>query len=377
MSLQIARKTPTQLFTADSINRTNNHKKFMASDCQILQDSISFLAKKCCLISGITCKNGRIIGIQLSDRNITGNISSSIGNLTQLLILDLSNNQLEGSIPATIANLRNLYQMDLSGNSFTGPIPLAIQNMPLYSNFNFGILDSSTVESFTTTLTISSAYTPIATYNPHIEVTTYPAVYKTTLATTTTTEVFGVETLPLIPQDSNSGQFLSNYTIIIISAVLAFFLGFIFLLIACKRKKTMPKQEKVVCSIFEIRNCDIEHGKTERTSIDTIDSNEILGGVDMQRMDMEKIMNYFKGCCGIQEKQPQKPSSQSMETIVVQPAEYPRVTALNEEYPRVAERKDGYAPANNGYTGYDEQPRVVVSSNPVSALEDQPRVVVH
>ncbi|KAJ3311043.1 hypothetical protein HDV04_004463 [Boothiomyces sp. JEL0838] len=90
-------------------------------------------------------------------------------------------------------------------------------------------------------------------------------------------------------------------------------------------------------------------------------------------MDFENIMNYFKDCCGMNEKKPPAPS-QSMETIVAQPTEYPRVIVAQENKKDVY--GDVYAHGNTGYNGYAEQPRVVVNSNPVSTLDDQPRIAV-
>ena len=46
--------------------------------------------------------------INLNESNLTGEIPSCIGNLTNLTCLNLHSNQLQGSIPPEIGNLTNL-----------------------------------------------------------------------------------------------------------------------------------------------------------------------------------------------------------------------------------------------------------------------------
>lgn len=73
---------------------------------------------------GVTCENGRVTKLELSDFETVSTIPSSIGNLTALKSLVLVGagpelSHLEGKIPAEIANLINLEKLDLSGNVFT------------------------------------------------------------------------------------------------------------------------------------------------------------------------------------------------------------------------------------------------------------------
>uniref|UniRef100_A0A452ZLT1 non-specific serine/threonine protein kinase n=1 Tax=Aegilops tauschii subsp. strangulata TaxID=200361 RepID=A0A452ZLT1_AEGTS len=61
--------------------------------------------------------------LNLSSMGLSGNISSSFGDLKGLQYLDLSRNNLTGSIPDTLSQLSSLTLLDLTGNRLTGEIP--------------------------------------------------------------------------------------------------------------------------------------------------------------------------------------------------------------------------------------------------------------
>ncbi|KAL7586710.1 hypothetical protein Lser_V15G41215 [Lactuca serriola] len=75
--------------------------------------------------------------LDLSGNQLTGSISTFLGNLSKL---DLSFNQLNGSIPESFGNLAALTYLDLSFNRLTGPIPsslgrlVSLQTVSLRSN---------------------------------------------------------------------------------------------------------------------------------------------------------------------------------------------------------------------------------------------------
>ncbi|CAL5432222.1 unnamed protein product [Camellia sinensis] len=62
----------------------------------------------------------------LQYNNISGEIPSSIRNLSRLGVLDLSTNMIEGSIPISLGNCTNLQQIYLDYNHLTGAIPYQI-----------------------------------------------------------------------------------------------------------------------------------------------------------------------------------------------------------------------------------------------------------
>ena len=89
---------------------------------------------------GISISDGRVTEIDLEETNLTGNLPSSIGNLTALKQLNLSDNKLNGNIPNEISNLNMLTALSLSNNDFSGNIPASLGELDslevlyLYSN---------------------------------------------------------------------------------------------------------------------------------------------------------------------------------------------------------------------------------------------------
>lgn len=75
-------------------------------------------------LHGITLNaNGRVSKIDLVANNLSGNIPSAIGNLTEVVDINLSLNQLSGTIPNEISNLINIEILNLSNNTLIGSIP--------------------------------------------------------------------------------------------------------------------------------------------------------------------------------------------------------------------------------------------------------------
>jgi Leucine-rich repeat (LRR) protein len=69
----------------------------------------------------------------LYQTNLSGQIPSSIGNLSNLVSLLAHRNNLEGPIPASIANMTNLLKLDLAMNRLNGSFPKEIFKLPVIS----------------------------------------------------------------------------------------------------------------------------------------------------------------------------------------------------------------------------------------------------
>ncbi|MQL80743.1 hypothetical protein Taro_013190 [Colocasia esculenta] len=99
----------------------------------------------CCGWTGITCDNSsssspsqsgrRVVGLDLSNRRITGKLSASMGGLDHLRSLNLSNNSFGGVLPRELFRLPQLEVLDLSYNEFSGTIP-ADTDLPSIRVFN-------------------------------------------------------------------------------------------------------------------------------------------------------------------------------------------------------------------------------------------------
>uniref|UniRef100_M0ZT05 Hcr2-0B n=1 Tax=Solanum tuberosum TaxID=4113 RepID=M0ZT05_SOLTU len=64
----------------------------------------------------------------ISDNNLTGEISSSICNLTSLVMLDLARNNLGGGIPQCLGNISGLKVLDMRNNKLSGTLPTIFSN---------------------------------------------------------------------------------------------------------------------------------------------------------------------------------------------------------------------------------------------------------
>ncbi|KAL6196105.1 hypothetical protein ACLB2K_031720 [Fragaria x ananassa] len=63
------------------------------------------------------------------NKELTGPIPTSIGNLTKLVNLNLAGCSFYGPIPQTIGSLKHLYYLDLNNNNLSGQIPSSVGNL--------------------------------------------------------------------------------------------------------------------------------------------------------------------------------------------------------------------------------------------------------
>ncbi|KAJ4851446.1 hypothetical protein Tsubulata_031894 [Turnera subulata] len=84
-----------------------------------------------------------LVGLYLSDNNLTGLIPASLGQLAGLVELDLSRNLFTGSIPDSFGSLGNLTRLDVSSNVLSGGIPLGIGRLAKLRYLNLSNNDLS------------------------------------------------------------------------------------------------------------------------------------------------------------------------------------------------------------------------------------------
>ncbi|OWM84693.1 hypothetical protein CDL15_Pgr027480 [Punica granatum] len=103
-----------------------------------------------CSWTMVTCSpDSFVIGLGTPSQNLSGTLSPSIGNLTNLQIVLLQNNNITGPIPRELGRLSKLQTLDLSNNIFTGEIPdslghlKSLQYMRLNNNSLSGAFPNS------------------------------------------------------------------------------------------------------------------------------------------------------------------------------------------------------------------------------------------
>ncbi|RKZ79944.1 MAG: hypothetical protein DRR19_24310 [Candidatus Parabeggiatoa sp. nov. 1] len=84
-------------------------------------------SKTPCDWQGITCHDGHVTRLELSDNQVSGSIPNSMGyTLSQLTSLKLAHNQLSGKIPPSFGHLTQLTTIELNHNQLSGTIPVPI-----------------------------------------------------------------------------------------------------------------------------------------------------------------------------------------------------------------------------------------------------------
>ncbi|KAK4763251.1 hypothetical protein SAY86_009019 [Trapa natans] len=83
-----------------------------------------------CSWSMVTCSaDGLVIGLGTPSQSLSGRLSPSTGNLTNLQSLLLQDNSISGPIPSELGRLSKLRTLDISSNFFTGKIPTELSNL--------------------------------------------------------------------------------------------------------------------------------------------------------------------------------------------------------------------------------------------------------
>ncbi|CAN1312729.1 Protein NSP-INTERACTING KINASE 1 [Linum perenne] len=88
---------------------------------------------------------GNLTNLQLlllQNNNISGQIPPELGRVTRLKTLDLSNNFFNGELPSSISNLKSLQYLRLNNNSLTGAIPPPLANMSQLTDLSYNNLSA-------------------------------------------------------------------------------------------------------------------------------------------------------------------------------------------------------------------------------------------
>ncbi|KAL2344265.1 hypothetical protein Fmac_005550 [Flemingia macrophylla] len=88
-------------------------------------------SEDCCLWHGVTCNEGRVIALDLSEESISGRLinSSALFSLKYLQSLNLAFNNLHSVIPLELYKLNNMRFLNLSNAGFEGQIPHEISHL--------------------------------------------------------------------------------------------------------------------------------------------------------------------------------------------------------------------------------------------------------
>lgn len=89
---------------------------------------------------GVEISNGKVVGLNLADNNLKGQLPFSIGNLQYLETLALFDNQIEGVLPDSVYEILSLKVLLLNNNKFSGSLSSkignfnALENLSLFDN---------------------------------------------------------------------------------------------------------------------------------------------------------------------------------------------------------------------------------------------------
>ncbi|GMH01837.1 hypothetical protein Nepgr_003676 [Nepenthes gracilis] len=164
-----------------------------------------------CSWAMVTCSpDNLVIGLGTPSQNLSGTLSPSIGNLTNLQIVLLQNNNLTGPIPAQIGRLTELQTLDLSNNLFTGEIPtslshlISLQYLRLNNNSLSGAIPFSLADK-TQLAFMDLSYNNLSGPVPKFQAKTFNIVGNPQIcATGTENDCYGMTQLPISFNLNNS-----------------------------------------------------------------------------------------------------------------------------------------------------------------------------
>ncbi|KAH9675952.1 protein NSP-INTERACTING KINASE 1 [Citrus sinensis] len=158
-----------------------------------------------CSWTMVTCSpESLVIGLGIPSQNLSGTLSPSIGNLTNLQIVLLQNNNITGPIPAEIGRLTKLQTLDLSNNFFTGEIPSSLGHLRSlqYMRFNNNSLSGAfptSLASMTQLIFLDLSYNNLSGPVPRFSAKTFNIVGNPLIcATGSEPDCYGTQLMPIL-----------------------------------------------------------------------------------------------------------------------------------------------------------------------------------
>jgi len=122
-----------------STSNTTDHGALMSFKSHVSMDPSGALVQwgnlsvPMCQWPGVACglkgsRLGRVVALNLTNLNLVGTITTALGNLTYLRLLDLSLNHFHGIMQPELGNLRDLETLVLGHNSIQRYIPPSLMN---------------------------------------------------------------------------------------------------------------------------------------------------------------------------------------------------------------------------------------------------------
>lgn len=134
----------------------NALKSNLADPNNVLQSWDATLVNPCTWFH-VTCNSDNsVTRVDLGNANLSGQLVSQLGQLTNLQYLELYSNNISGKIPEELGNLTNLVSLDLYMNKLSGPIPTTLGKLAKlrFLRLNNNTLTGTIPRSLTTVTTL-------------------------------------------------------------------------------------------------------------------------------------------------------------------------------------------------------------------------------
>ncbi|XP_057969058.1 probable LRR receptor-like serine/threonine-protein kinase At2g23950 [Malania oleifera] len=246
-----------------------------------------------CSWSMITCSpENLVIGLGAPSQSLSGTLSPTIGNLTNLRQVLLQNNNISGEIPKALCTLPKLQTLDLSNNRFSGVVPdsLGLLNGLQYLRLNNNSLSGAiplSLSKIPQLAFLDFSYNNLSGPLPKFSARTFNIVGNPQICGSSTTESCSGSTTPIphpFSLNSSPGKPKAKNVAIALGVSLSvaslLFLAFGFLVWKRKKQRKQAilnisdKQEEGLISLGNLRNFTL---RELQIATDNFSSKNILG----------------------------------------------------------------------------------------------------